>query len=191
MDFNALCTGCRTYRRFTQKEIPQEILDELLENARTANSAMNGQPLRYVLVKSKENVKAIQPYFHFAAALPKELGQPKEGEQPAAFIILCTEGRETPWTGMDIGIAIRTMNLNAYAHGVGSCILGNVEFEKIKEILSIPESWSPRLALALGYPAHKSTLVELPENGSIKYYLDQEKQYYVPKRKRDDISLVK
>lgn len=98
MDFNELCLGCRTYRRFEQKEIPEEIPTELLENARVANSAMNGQVLRYVLVKSQETVKKLQPYFHFAAALPKELGQPKEGEQPTAFIILCTEGRESPWT---------------------------------------------------------------------------------------------
>ena len=98
MDFHTLCTGCRTYRRFKQKQIPEEILDELLENARIANSAMNGQPLRYVFVKTPEAVRKIQSCFHFAAALPKELGQPKEGEQPTAFIILCTEGRESPWT---------------------------------------------------------------------------------------------
>ena len=83
------------------------------------------------------------------------------------------------------------MNLNAYIHGVGSCIIGNVEFEKVKEILSVPETWNPRLALALGYPSHKSTIVELPENGSIKYYLDEERQYYVPKRKRKDISIIR
>lgn len=191
MDFHTLCIGCRTYRRFKQKQIPEEILDELLENARIASSAMNGQPLRYVLVKTPEAVRKIQSCFHFAAALPKELGQPKEGEQPTAFIILCTEGRETPWTGIDIGIAVRTMNLNAYIHGVGSCIIGNVEFEKVKEILSIPETWNPRLALALGYPSHQSSLVELPEDGSIKYYLDEERQYYVPKRKRKDISIIR
>ena len=174
MDFHTLCIGCRTYRRFKRKQIPEEILDELLENARIANSAMNGQPLRYVLVKTPEAVRKIQPCFHFAAALPKELGQPK-----------------TPWTGIDIGIAVRTMNLNAYIHGVGSCIIGNVEFEKVKEILSIPETWIPRLALALGYPSHKSTIVELPEDGSVKYYLDEERQYYVPKRKRKDISIIR
>lgn len=54
MDFHTLCIGCRTYRRFKQKQIPEEVLDELLENARIANSAMNGQPLRYVLVKIRK-----------------------------------------------------------------------------------------------------------------------------------------
>ena len=65
------------------------------------------------------------------------------------------------------------------------------QFEKVKEILSIPETWIPRLALALGYPSHKSTIVELPEDGSVKYYLDEERQYYVPKRKRKDISIIR
>ena len=61
MDFHTLCIGCRTYLRFKQKQIPEEILDELLENSRIANSAMNGQPLRYVLVKTPEAVRKIQP----------------------------------------------------------------------------------------------------------------------------------
>lgn len=50
MDFKTLCTGCRTYRRFTQEKIAPEVLDELMDNVRIANSAMNGQVLRYVLV---------------------------------------------------------------------------------------------------------------------------------------------
>lgn len=54
MDFHTLCIGCRTYRRFKQKQIPEKVLDELLENARIANSAMNRQPLRYVLVKIRK-----------------------------------------------------------------------------------------------------------------------------------------
>ncbi len=35
----------RTYRRFEQKEISQEIIDEILEAARLASSAANTQPL--------------------------------------------------------------------------------------------------------------------------------------------------
>lgn len=43
MNFNELCLGCRTYRRFQPKEIDAGILDELMENVRIANSAMNAQ----------------------------------------------------------------------------------------------------------------------------------------------------
>jgi FMN reductase [NAD(P)H] len=68
MDFKTLCTGCRTYRRFTQEKIAPEVLDELMDNVRIANSAMNGQVLRYVLVKDPDLVAKMQPMIHWAAA---------------------------------------------------------------------------------------------------------------------------
>ena len=78
MDFSSLCNGCRTYRRFKQTPIPEKDLQEIMENVRIVSSAMNGQILRYVLVKNPELVRLIQPYFHFAGALPPELGEPKK-----------------------------------------------------------------------------------------------------------------
>ena len=119
MDFKTLCTGCRTYRRFTQEKIAPEVLDELMDNVRIANSAMNGQVLRYVLVKDPDLVAKMQPMIHWAAALPKELGTPKVGEQPTAFVLICKEGRGNPWADVDVGIAARTITLNAYSYGIG------------------------------------------------------------------------
>ena len=191
MDFKTLCTGCRTYRRFTQEKIAPEVLDELMDNVRIANSAMNGQVLRYVLVKDPSLVKELQPAIHWAAALPKELGTPKEGEQPVAFILVCKEGRGNPWDDIDAGIAVRNIALNACTYGIGSAILGAVEWNKVKDILSVPDNWNPRLLMALGYPSCESHIVDLPENGSIKYYLDENKNYCVPKRALKDICIVK
>ena len=191
MDFNTLCTGCRTYRRFTQESIPAEILDELMDNVRIANSAMNSQVLRYVLVKDKELVAQMQPMIHWAGALPPELGTPKKDEQPTAFVLICKDGRGNPWTDIDVGISARTITLNAYSHGIGSAMLGAVEFAKMKELLELPENWNPRLLIALGYPGYKSTIVDVPEDGAIKYFLDENKDYCVPKRALADICIKK
>ena len=191
MDFNELCLGCRTYRRFTQEPIAPEILDELMDNVRIANSAMNSQVLRYVLVKDKDLVAAMQPMIHWAGALPPELGTPKVGQQPTAFVLICKDGRGNPWTDIDVGISARTITLNAYSHGIGSAMLGAVEFAKMKELLEIPENWNPRLLIALGYPGCKSTIVDVPEDGAIKYFLDENKDYCVPKRALDDICIKK
>ena len=191
MDFNTLCTGCRTYRRFTQEAIPAEILDELMDNVRIANSAMNSQVLRYVLVKNKDLVAQMQPMIHWAGALPPELGTPKKDEQPTAFVLICKDGRGNPWTDIDVGISARTITLNAYSHGIGSAMLGAVEFAKMKELLELPENWNPRLLIALGYPGCKSTIVDVPEDGAIKYFLDENKDYCVPKRALADICIKK
>lgn len=190
-DFHTLCVGCRTYRRFTQEPIAPEILDELMDHVRIANSAMNGQVLRYVLVKDPALVAAMQPMIHWAAALPPELGTPKKGEQPTAFILICKEGRGNPWSDIDVGIAARTITLNAYHYGIGSAMLGAVEFPKMKELLEIPETWTPRLLIALGYPGCESHIVEVPEDGSLKYYLDENKNYCVPKRPLEEICIKK
>ena len=191
MDFNTLCTGCRTYRRFTKESIPAEILDELMDNVRIANSAMNSQVLRYVLVKDKDLVAQMQPMIHWAGALPPELGTPKKDEQPTAFVLICKDGRGNPWTDIDVGISARTITLNAYSHGIGSAMLGAVEFAKMKELLELPENWNPRLLIALGYPGCKSTIVDVPEDGAIKYFLDENKDYCVPKRALADICIKK
>ncbi len=49
-----LLEGRRTYRRFEQKEISREILEEILQAARLASSAANRQPLSYIVVQDRE-----------------------------------------------------------------------------------------------------------------------------------------
>lgn len=189
MTLTELALACRTYRRFTQEEVPQELLAMMVENARISNSAMNQQPLRYAVVRDPELVAGMQPFLHWAVRLPKEIGTPKEGEQPTAFIVVCTEGRDTPWTGVDMGIAVRTMTLTACEGGVGSCILGAVEFPHVHALLGLPESWRPRLVLALGYPDHASVVTDLPADGDTAYYVNEDRDYFVPKRREADIVL--
>ena len=71
---------------------------------------------------------------------------------------------------------------------VGSCILGNVEFPKVLAAIgNVPTDWKPALALALGYPDHTSTIVNMPADGSTAYTVDEQRNYYVPKREKEDI----
>ena len=185
---NSLFAECRTFRRFKQIPVPETLLQNLIEDVRIAPSARNCQVLRYVVVNDKDTVARIQPFFHFAAALPPEIGQPGEGEQPTAFIIICTDGMNPRTAGIDLGIAARTLQLGAWEKQVGSCILENVEFPKVfAAIGNVPTDWKPALALALGYPDHTSTIVNMPADGSTAYTVDEQRNYYVPKRKKEDI----
>lgn len=103
--------------------------------------------------------------------------------------MVCTEGRDTPYTGVDMGIAVRTMTLTACEGGVGSCIMGAAEFPKVAELLEIPAEWRPRLVLSLGYPDHASVVTDLPESGKTDYYVNEDRDYFVPKRSQEDIVL--
>ena len=187
MSLKELYLGCRTYRRFKQTPIDQEILVDLVDCARISSSAANKQPIYYVVINEPEHVKAFQPLVKWAAALPKELGTPKEGEQPTAFIVMVKRADAIPFADVDVGIAAHALTLRAYEQGIGSCMMGSINVNKIKEICAIPEEDNVRLVIALGYPDHKSTIVNVPDDGSLNYYLDDQRQYYVPKRSLDDV----
>ena len=187
MELNELIKGCRTYRRFLQEPVDESIIREALENARIGNSAANAQPLYYYAVTSEKNVKAMQPLVKWAAALPPELGRPKEGEEPTAFIVMVKRGKANTFSDIDVGIAARTITLTAWSYGVGSCMMGAIDVSKISELLKVPEEDHVQLVIALGRPDHTSTIVPIPEDGNMKYYIDEERNYYVPKRAFEDI----
>ena len=187
MNLQELLVGCRTYRRFMQEPVDEAVIREALENARIGSSGANAQPLYYYAVTSPEMVKAMQPLVKWAAYLPPELGTPKEDERPTAFIVVVKKAKAIPFSDVDVGIAVNTIALTAWSHGIGSCIMGAINIEKIRELFSIPEEDQIRLVLALGKPSHTSTIVPVKEDGSIKYYRDEDRNYYVPKRAFEDI----
>ncbi len=187
MDLHELYLGCRTYRRYTQEAVPESVIREALENARIASCGKNAQTLRYIAVTSPEGVRDMQPLVKWAAALPPEIGTPREGEQPTAFILGIKTPESVPFSDVDVGSAVNTIVTTCWGYGVGSCLMGAINIPKIRERFGIAEEDTLRLAIALGYPAHRSTIVELPEDGSIHYYVDEQRDYYVPKRAFDEI----
>lgn len=182
MELAELYTTCRTYRRFTQKPVPQTLVRGLVDVGRQRSCGRNGQVLRYVSVTTPENVKAMQPLLHWAAALPKEIGTPKEGEQPTAFVVVAKPKDANPIiSNIDLGIALDAMAITAWQQGVGSAILAAVDRAKIAALLELPEGLEVNVVLALGYPSHKSTLVPAEEGKPLAYYVDEKRDYYVPK----------
>lgn len=191
MDIMKLLAWRRTYRRFDQsRPIPVEALDAILEAARISSSASNKQTLRFVVVKSAALAEKIFPFTHWAAMLPKELGQPKDGEHPVLFVVPTFETQQKgKWTELDLGLAEANMTMAAAAFGIGSCILANIEREPIREALDIPVSSEIATIVAFGYPTHESHIVPM-KDGDVKYYLDEKKDYCVPKRSREELFRV-
>ena len=169
----------RSYRRFRQEPVPREIIDYALENARIANSAVNEQLLRYTAVLSRENVGRLQPYVHWAAALPPEIGTPHPNERPTAFIVV-TKAHDNTFLDIDLGIAAHSITISLIEHGYGSCILRNINAQAIQTLLDIPAAETIGMVIAIGKPACTSTIVPV-EKSSLKYYVDDQRNYYVPK----------
>ena len=142
--------------------------------------------MRYCIVESPAAVAAVQPLVHWAAYLPREQGTPQPDEQPTAFIAILQDDRLPGANDVDIGLALGSLTAAAWAHGVGSCIMGAIDRPALTKLLGLPEGLRLCYMVALGYPTHESHLVEI-QDGSVKYYLDENRNYCVPKRGMEEI----
>ena len=71
--------------------------------------------------------------------------------------------------------------------GLGGCMIGNVNPEKVRETLELEERFRPVLVIALGKPDETVVLTELKPGESFNYYRDENDVHYVPKRPLDEI----
>lgn len=185
MEIREIIKQRRTIRRFKQDPIPEEVLRDLVDCARLAPSASNMQPLEYVVVTEKEVCEKVFENLSWAGYIAPK-GTPKEGEKPTAYIVvLVNKSRATRWIGHDIGAAFENILLTAWGLGIGSCVIASVKRENIRELLNVPEEYDIDSVIALGYKAHESFVEDNDE--TVKYYVDEEGNYHVPKRPLEKI----
>lgn len=188
MDIMELLAGRRTYRRFLQKPVPAGVVADMVEAVRLSSCGANRQAIRLVVVQSPAMVAKVQPLVKWAAYLPPEQGVPKPGEQPVLFVAVVQDASIPGDKDTDAGIALANLTLAAWAKGVGSCIMGAIDRPRLTELLDLSENEKLHSMVALGYPAHASRVVPLTEATGVKYYLDENRDYCVPKRAAADIA---
>ena len=186
MELMDLIRTNRTYRRFKQTAVSDEIIAEVLEAARNAASAANRQPLSYVVVKSQKKVEEVFALTKWAGYLPPEQGQPKKGEEPVLFIGVVENTDINKNCDTDAGLAIANMRIAAWAHGVGSCIIGACNKPELSRMFGLTQNQVLHTVIAFGYPSHASSIEDM-KNDDVKYYLDGNRNYVVPKRRIDDV----
>ena len=170
----------RTIRKFKQTRIDRGILIKFVEAARLAPSAANIQPLKYLIVDEDKYVGKVFETVKWAGYIVPE-GNPKKGEEPTAYIVILadTEIKKSNYQH-DAGAAAQNIMLAAIEEGIGSCWIGSINREALREILNIPESLEINTIIALGYPAEEPVVEEY--SGFIKYYKDEKGKLHVPKR---------
>lgn len=170
----------RPYRAFTQQPVPQDVLSDILEAARTANCGANRQSLRYAVAQKPEDVARLCEWSKWAAAIPDGAGTPGPDRRPTLFVVVLQDTAVPGYSDIDVGIAVASMTTAAWAKGVGSCIIGTLDRAKTAEWMKLPETMQVHTGIAFGYPAHKSTVVPM-ENAQKNYWRDESGDYFVPK----------
>jgi nitroreductase len=179
----------RTYRRFYEEAaVELETLRGLVDLARLSASAANLQPLKYILSREPQKNALIFPHLGWAGYLEDWQGPPV-GERPSAYIIILNDTRISLSCGCDHGIAAQSILLGATEKGLGGCMIGTVQRQKLSKALDIPIHYEILLVLALGKPKEQIVIEALDADDDIKYWRDSEGKHHVPKRKLDDIIL--
>lgn len=186
MDIYNFIKSRRTIRKFEQREMTKEQLEKYVDAARVAPSAANIQPLKYMIIQSKAMVDKMFPLVKWAGYLAPEYN-PKEGERPMAYIVVCgdTTIRKDGYDA-DVGAAVENMMLCALEDKVGACWMASIDREEIRKEFDVPEHLKISCVVALGY------LAETPQEAcvtddDIKYYLDDTNTLCVPKRSMKDV----
>jgi nitroreductase len=184
-----LITGNRSFRRFYEDEaVSLDTLKGLVNLARLSASGANLQPLKYYLSNAPSQNAEIFSCLAWAAYL-KDWPGPGEGERPAAYIVILGDQEISRNFGCDHGIAGQSILLGAREKGLGGCMIGSIQRDRLRELLEIPPKLEILLVLALGKPKEKVVLEEISPGESIKYWRDDQGVHHVPKRRLEDIIL--
>ncbi|MFW6048670.1 MAG: nitroreductase family protein [Candidatus Bipolaricaulota bacterium] len=183
MDVHIAIEKRRSVRRFKERRVPREDLERLVDYARLAPSGMNKQPLEYVIVDDPELEREFFDYTSWAGSVA---WSPGKAERPKAYIVILYNTNVEPVTEReDSGLAAENVMLGAVEAGLGSCPLGALEEDEIRELLSIPDDRSVCFAIGLGYPDGS---IELEDGESeTDYWLDDDEVLHVPKKPREAI----
>ena len=147
MDFLALAGSRYSVRSFADTPVPEELLEKVLEAGRLAPTAMNRQPQRIYVIRSREAMEKLQ--------------QVKPCYNAPLVLVVCGDTSvacDRPVVGrnlaeMDASIVATHMMLSAANEGVDSCWLNYFDPAVAAAALGLPENEEVVLLLDLGYAA--------------------------------------
>ena len=165
MTFIDLAKSRRSIRAYDKRIIKREDLESCVEAARYAPSACHSQPWKFIIIDDPAKREVISK-----TVFSGHYDMNAFARDASAFIAIVSENVKLPaWLGgklrktdfrrIDVGIACAHLVLQAQELGIGTCILGWFNEQKLKRVLSVPFYKRIELLIAMGYPFQD----ELPE----------------------------
>lgn len=147
MDFIQLAKSRYSSRKYRQQKVEDDKLNYLLEAGRVAPSAVNYQPVYFVVVRD-ENIENVRACYH------------REWFRTAPLCIVMCSDHSKSWkrgdgkdsADIDIAIATDHITLAATSIGLATCWVCNFNKPKLCEVLNLPDHIEPVVILPIGYP---------------------------------------
>ena len=148
MDILKVLQERRSIRKFQDKEIPPKVIEDIIDCARLAATAVNVQPWEFIVVTNsdtRKKIAAIADYGKFIA------------DAPICIVVFC---KDTKYYLEDGCAATENILLAAKAYGLGSCwVAGDKKLyaEDVRRLLNVPDGYKLISLIPLGYPAESPT----------------------------------
>lgn len=154
MNFSEIAAARQSCRNFDKsRPVEQAKIDAILNSARLSPSACNGQPYFLTVCKNEAALKVAKATMgmgmnKFTADAPVQIVISEMPYNRTAALGAKVKGND--YRSIDIGIIAAYITAEATAQGLGSCILGWLDSDKIKAVCDI--SGEVRLVISIGYP---------------------------------------
>lgn len=161
MDFLEIAQTRQSCRGYGEtRPVEQEKLEKILEAARLAPSACNGQPYKLTVCRGAAAKEV--------ALATRGMGGMNKFAVQAPVIIVISEMpyvksaalgakvKKNDYRSIDIGIVAAYLTAEATAQGLSTCILGWLDDEKIRKLCNL--EYPARLVITLGYAKEGDTL---------------------------------
>ena len=158
-------------RKYDQsREVPDKIINKLIDNASRAPSAGHTQVQEFVVIKEPSIKRKL---------MLASVNQEQVEEAPVLIVVCSNTSRSVGRYGergkefysiIDGAFASMLILLTATNEGLGASFVGAFNDEKVSEILGLPEHVRPIGIIALGYSDEKPVRLERIQRDRLIHY---------------------
>jgi len=153
----------RSVRKYEEKDVPEEVLNSILEAVRWSPSWANTQCWEVVVIKDKtikgnlkESIFPKNPATNAITQAPLLLAVCGKLKSSGFYNNIVTT-KFGDWFMFDLGLFTQTLCLAARDLGLGTVVVGLFDHDKAKGIIKVPEGYELVALVPLGYPAKISS----------------------------------
>ncbi len=132
----------RSIRTYLDKMISDKELEMILEAGRWSPSASNKQPWEFLVIKNKEILKKISKKAFYGIHIKRA---------PLAIAIVGKIKENPNYYIQDTSFVSMNMMLMAWSLGIGTCWIGALERDAVKEMLGLDKNDNLLTVLPMGY----------------------------------------
>ena len=166
----------RSIRKYQDKPIPDDVLNQILEAVKWSPSWANSQCWEIVVVKDQAQKEALK-----ATLTPTNPAGPAMVAAPVVLAV-CAKMKTAgfykgvaptkfgDWFMFDLGIVTQSICLAACELGLGTVVAGLLNHDEADKVLGLPEGYEMVVMIPIGYPDQAPSAPKRREISEFTHY---------------------